>query len=139
MGLERVKPSGTSGLPALELGAGLGDALGFGVAEGEGVALGFGVAEGEGVALGFGVAEGEGVAVTTEITVLTGVVAIVTSVATAIFFTTAGVTGAGLLEFEFEEPEFLFQIAVQVILLVPTVTTVFAAVVTELQLQPANV
>ncbi len=68
----------------------------------------------------------------------TGVVAIVTRLAIAIFLITAGVTGAGVLEFELEEPEFLFQIAVQVMLLVPTVTTVFAAVVTELQLQPPN-
>ena len=68
----------------------------------------------------------------------TGVTAIVTRLAIAIFLIAAGVTVAELLEFEFEEPAFLFHIAVQVILLVPTVTTVLTAVVTELQLQPPN-
>jgi hypothetical protein len=148
--LESVMPPDFSEFPvlgvAVDVGLGIsdtedvaeGDALGFGVAEGD--ALGFGVAEGD--ALGFGVAEGDGVGVKlagiTVIVDFTGVVAMVTRLAIATFLIAAGVTGAELLALEFEGPAFLFQIAVQIMLLVPTVTTVLAAVVTELQLHPPN-
>jgi hypothetical protein len=71
-----------------------------------------------------------------EIVDFTGVVAIVTNFAVAVRLITAGV--AGVLLFAGEELAFLLQIAVQVKLLVPTVTTVLIAVVTELQLHPPN-
>jgi hypothetical protein len=129
-----------------ELAPGVGVGEGFGVADvpGAGDPDGFGVEE----ALGAGDADGFGVGVevvpvgTTETVVFTGVVAIVTRDAIAIFLITAGVTGAGLvfllLLFVGGGVLFWLQIATHVILLVPTVTTAFIPVVTELQLQPLN-
>ena len=115
------------------LALGDGEAEGLGVAEGAEDALGAGVTAGFGEALGVGV----DVADTTEIVLFTGVVAIVTNLAIAIFLITAGVTGALLTAAALEFP-FLFHIAVHTMLLVPTVTVTFSAFVTELQLQPPN-
>lgn len=153
---ESVTPSGSSGELGEAEDVGVGEALGLGAADAVGVgdalgcadALGLGAAEalGDGDALGRGVAAAEGAGVgigagveaPDEIFIfdLTGVVAIVTNFAVAIFLTGAGVAGELLLAgVEFE---FLFQIAVQTILLVPTVTETFSPLVTELQLQPPN-
>ena len=136
------------------VGVGLGVALGDELPPGVGVGDGFGVADvpGVGDADGFGVAAvlgagdadgfgaGVGVAVvpagTTEKVVLTGVVAIVTRDAIAIFFTMAGFAGSLLLGFG--DDELRVQIATHVMLAVPTVTTTLSPVVAELQLQPDN-
>ncbi len=159
--VERVTPSGSRlslTVDGDELAPGVG--VGFGVAAGDelppgdGVGEGFGVADvpGVGVADGFGVAAalgagdadgfGAGVGVadvpagTIETVVFTGVVAIVTKDAIAIFFTTAGFAGSLLLEFG--DDELRVQIATQVMLLLPTVTATLIPVVTESQLQPDN-
>jgi hypothetical protein len=160
--VERVTPSGSRlslTVDGDELAPGVG--VGFGVAAGDelppgdGVGEGFGVADvpGVGVADGFGVAAalgagdadgfGAGVGVadvpagTIETVVFTGVVAIVTKDAIAIFFTTAGFAGS-LLLLGFGDDELRVQIATHVMLAVPTVTTTLSPVVTELQLQPDN-